>query len=230
MATSMSPYDQWLADKLLSLNPEVDTDVFVMYISSMLEEDSPADEKRESILELLAEVLETDRELACDEIMKKYDEINNKHTNKNTESAQKNIADQLSNMLEKQTIEPVKVKDTPTDKAEDRARKEAILAQYSNVSDEEDDDGHSSHTGTKGGGGGAAASGAASGASGDSLLMKNTNAETVGQVEKEKREKAKEESDKKKEKDKQDRAQQKQKGVDRKDAEKKRTQKGERRR
>ncbi|XP_033727569.1 coiled-coil domain-containing protein 43-like [Pecten maximus] len=226
MATSTAPYDQWLADKLLSLNPEVDTDVFVMYISSMLDEDSPADEKRESILELLAEVLETDREQACDEIMKKYDETHNQNTNKNKESAQKNIADQLSNMLEKQTIESVKVKDTTSDEA--RARKEAILAQYSTVSDEEDEDGMSSHAGTTGGAG--ATSGATSGASGDSLLMKNTNAESVGQIEKEKREKAKEESDKKKEKDKQDRAQQKQKNVDRKEAEKKRTQKGERRR
>ncbi|XP_060084033.1 coiled-coil domain-containing protein 43-like [Ylistrum balloti] len=225
MATSTTPYDQWLADKLLSLNPEVDTDVFVMYISSMLDEDSPADEKRESILELLAEVLETDREQVCDDIIKKYEEIHNETVNKNTESAQKNIADQLSNMLEKQTIEPVKVKDTTSDEA--RARKEAILAQYSTVSDEEDDDGPSSHTGTIG----AATSGSASAAAaGDSLLMKNTNAESVGLIEKEKREKAKEEADKKKEKDKQDRAQQKQKNLDRKEAEKKRTQKGERRR
>lgn len=57
MATPLAPYDLWLADKLLALNPEVDTDVFVMYISSMLEEDSPVEEKRESILDLLAEVL-----------------------------------------------------------------------------------------------------------------------------------------------------------------------------
>ena len=61
-------------------------------------------------------------------------------------------------------------------------------------------------------------------------MSKNINADSVQQIEKEKREKAKEESDKKKEKDKADRMAQKQKVVDRKDNEKKRTQKGEKRR
>ncbi|VDI56050.1 Hypothetical predicted protein [Mytilus galloprovincialis] len=63
-----------------------------------------------------------------------------------------------------------------------------------------------------------------------SLLQKNVNAESVANLEKEKREKSKIESDKKKEKDKTDREAQKQKQTDRKESEKKRTQKGERRR
>jgi len=57
MATSLEPYDKWLEEKLLSLNPEIDTDVFVTYIKGILDEDAPDDEKKESILDLLGEML-----------------------------------------------------------------------------------------------------------------------------------------------------------------------------
>ena len=62
------------------------------------------------------------------------------------------------------------------------------------------------------------------------LVSKNVNRESVTKAEREKRDKAKLEYEKKKEKDKKDRENQKQKLLDRKDNEKKRTQKGEKRR
>lgn len=63
-----------------------------------------------------------------------------------------------------------------------------------------------------------------------SVLMKNVNAITIAQREKEQRDRSKMEHEQKKQKDKEEREKQKQKAVDRKEAEKKRTQKGERRR
>ncbi|WAR17321.1 CCD43-like protein [Mya arenaria] len=57
MAASMSPYETWLSKKLLSLNPDTDTEIFVSYITGIIEEDSPEDEKRESVLDLIEQVV-----------------------------------------------------------------------------------------------------------------------------------------------------------------------------
>ena len=58
MAASSSSYELWLSDKLLSLNPDCDTDVFVTYISSILDEDdTPTEEKKESLGSILGEVV-----------------------------------------------------------------------------------------------------------------------------------------------------------------------------
>ena len=57
MATSTGAYDVWLTDKLTSLSPEFDTDVFVSYIISILDTDSSADETSENIEEILSQVL-----------------------------------------------------------------------------------------------------------------------------------------------------------------------------
>ena len=57
MAASMEGYESWLTEKLLSANPDTDTDVFVSYITGILEEESPEDEKKESILDLLGQVV-----------------------------------------------------------------------------------------------------------------------------------------------------------------------------
>lgn len=59
MAASMGAYETWLTDKLLSLNPDTDTDVFVSYITGILDEDSPEAEKKESVLELIGQVVVT---------------------------------------------------------------------------------------------------------------------------------------------------------------------------
>lgn len=57
MAASMDSYETWLTEKLLSLNPDTDTDVFVSYISGILEEDTTEDEKRESLIDFIGQVV-----------------------------------------------------------------------------------------------------------------------------------------------------------------------------
>ncbi|CAC5386043.1 unnamed protein product [Mytilus coruscus] len=212
MATSQQPFEEWLCAKLLSLDPEIDTDVFVMYINGILETDDSSDEKKESMSEILSEVFPENSSDICAEVYSKWEEINGLAASKDNSDSE-NLAKQLSNMLENQKIESVKPKENLS--KEEIERKAAILAQYSQVSDEEDDDRPVDPGGDN---------------QDNSLLQKNVNAESVAKVEKEKREKSKMESDKKKEKDKTDREAQKQKQTDRKESEKKRTQKGERRR
>lgn len=57
MAIAVGPFDIWLTDKLTSLSPDFDTEVFVSYIISILDTDSPLEEKTESIQEILSQVL-----------------------------------------------------------------------------------------------------------------------------------------------------------------------------
>ena len=57
MATSATTFEKWLEGKLLQINPEIDTDVFVTYINGMLDEDCSEEEKMESIGDLLAGVV-----------------------------------------------------------------------------------------------------------------------------------------------------------------------------
>ena len=57
MATPMSgTFDVWLTEKLTSVSPDIDTDVFVGYIIGILDEDVDEDTE-ESIVELLSGVL-----------------------------------------------------------------------------------------------------------------------------------------------------------------------------
>ena len=206
------PFEEWLCAKLLSLDPEIDTDVFVMYINGILETDDSSEEKKDSMSEILAEVFADNSSEICTEILSQWEEINGAQSSCDSSDSQ-TLGSQLSNMLENQKIESVKPKEKSKEEIE---RKESILAQYSQVSDEEDEQAPADpggHTNPD-----------------NPLLQKNVNAESVAKLEKEKREKSKIESDKKKEKDKMDREAQKQKQQDRKENEKKRTQKGERRR
>ncbi|KAK3088556.1 hypothetical protein FSP39_020568 [Pinctada imbricata] len=201
MATAADgSFESWLEQKLLTLNPDVDTDVFVMYITGILDTEESIEDKKESLEDILGEVVEKDKEGLCSEILQKwgkYNDMENTGSGEGTEA----LASQLSEILEKQSIESVKTKEKV--KAGSSASKAAILAQYGDVSDGEDK---------------------------PALLSKNDNVESVKKREVEKRDKAKQEHEKKKEKDKQDRENQKQKQQERKDNEKKRTQKGERRR
>ena len=57
MAASIGPYEEWLTEKLLSLNPDTDTDVFVSYITRILEEDTSEEEKRESLVDFIGQVV-----------------------------------------------------------------------------------------------------------------------------------------------------------------------------
>lgn len=55
-AASVS-FEDWLGERLTSLNPEVDTEVFVTYITGILETETDEEDTRESILGILGEVL-----------------------------------------------------------------------------------------------------------------------------------------------------------------------------
>lgn len=93
----------------------------------------------------------------------------------------------LAKMLESQSL-PTTTQRSYTE--EERRIREAILAQYSQMSDEDNSEGDGEEDGASGG---------------DCGIEKNLNAATIIQQEREKREKAKLESQKKKEKDKEDR-------------------------
>lgn len=93
----------------------------------------------------------------------------------------------LARMLESQSL-PTTTQRNYTE--EERRIREAILAQYSQMSDEDNSEGDGEEDGAGGGDGG---------------IEKNLNASTIIQQEREKREKAKLESQRKKEKDKEDR-------------------------
>lgn len=93
----------------------------------------------------------------------------------------------LAKMLESQSL-PTTTQKSYTE--EEKRIREAILAQYSQMSDEDNSEGDGEEDGASGG---------------DCGIEKNLNAATIVQQEREKREKAKLESQKKKEKDKEDR-------------------------
>ena len=57
MAASMEVFESWLTEKLLSVNPNADTDVLVSYIFGILEEQSAEDERKLSITDLLSQVV-----------------------------------------------------------------------------------------------------------------------------------------------------------------------------
>ena len=97
----------------------------------------------------------------------------------------------LARMLESQNLATTSHKSNHTE--EEKRIREAILAQYSQMSDEEESEGEGDENGGGGGGGT------------DSGLEKNTNAAVIAEAMREKRERAKLESQKKKEKDKEDR-------------------------
>lgn len=57
MAAASVSFEDWLGERLTSLNPEVDTEVFVTYITGILETETDEEDTRESILGILGEVL-----------------------------------------------------------------------------------------------------------------------------------------------------------------------------
>lgn len=93
----------------------------------------------------------------------------------------------LVKLLESQALATTKQKKYTE---EEKKIRDAILSQYSQMTDDEDEENEASHC---------------TGDHKEGNLEKNTNAQTVMQAEKEKREHARQESQRKKEKDKEDR-------------------------
>lgn len=204
MAVALPEFSDWLGNKLKDLN--TDENVFGDYITGILDGDETTDEKNEALQDLLGEIVE-DQSIndLCTEIMSMYIQFQDKKADMMAAKSKPIEVDIKLKELADQHCLPTKPKKYTE---EEKKIKEAILAQYSQMSDDEDAEGE--------------------GESSSSAMQKNTNAYNVAQAEKEKREISRLESQKKKEKDKEDREKQKQMREEKK--EKRKTQKGERRR
>ncbi|XP_057324962.1 coiled-coil domain-containing protein 43-like isoform X2 [Microplitis mediator] len=227
MDVAINTFDSWLSKKLQALN--TDEGVFGAYIRGILEGDETEDEKTEALESILSGIT-----IAVNYLFQKDNstlhvveiEIENIDTHVaeifaawikwlptqdmvETVTPIEDVDVRLARMLESQSIA------TTTQRiytAEERRVREAVLAQYSQMSvDEKSDDEDQENVVIS-----------------DDGLEKNMNAANIAQQEKDKREKAKLDSQKKKDKDKEDREKQKQLKDEKK--EKRKTQKGERRR
>uniref|UniRef100_L7M0E7 Coiled-coil domain-containing protein 43 n=1 Tax=Rhipicephalus pulchellus TaxID=72859 RepID=L7M0E7_RHIPC len=228
MAAVHGDFELWLADKLRALN--IDPDVFGSYITGILEGNETEDEKSEALQGILTEVCEDALCDVKDEIFNKWSEYNERpaegDVRVNDEQGKYNVEAKLVSLMEEQAKSVVAEKNLSV---EEQKLRQAILAQYGEVSDGEEE------VVTKSSAESVVAPSVASGAAPKEhyvpkLLARNTNAENVAQAEKEKREHSKQEHERKKAQDKLNREKQKQQAQERKDKERKRTQKGERRR
>ncbi|KAM7371587.1 hypothetical protein PAMP_008808 [Pampus punctatissimus] len=210
--TDAGEFGNWLNERLDSL--EVDREVYGVYILGVLQEEESDEEKEDALQGILSAFLDEDNvEDVCKQIIKQWTDWCNR-------SAAKRDADDvevqaIASMIEKQAQIVVKQKKVSE---ESKKRKEALLAQYGNVTDNEDE---------------AEEEEAPSGnnlPANDKSLFRNTNVEEVLNRQKQKRDQAREDSHKKKEMDKMQREKDKLAKQDRKEKEKKRTQKGERKR
>uniref|UniRef100_A0A4W6CQT2 Coiled-coil domain-containing protein 43 n=2 Tax=Lates calcarifer TaxID=8187 RepID=A0A4W6CQT2_LATCA len=210
--TDTGEFERWLNDRLDSL--EVDREVYGAYILGVLQEEESDEEKEDALQGILSAFLDEDTvEDVCKQIIKQWTECCNRSSAKR--SADDAEVQAIASMIEKQAQIVVKQKEVSE---ETKKRKEALLAQYANVTDEEDE---------------AEDEEAPSGnhiAGNEKSLFKNTNVEEVLNRQKQKREQAREDAQKKKEMDKMQREKDKLAKQDRKEKEKKRTQKGERKR
>ncbi|XP_022820572.1 coiled-coil domain-containing protein 43 [Spodoptera litura] len=201
MATATSDFEPWLSEKLKSL--KTDEGVFGSYISGILESEDSVDEKKDALEGILSEIVEKDISTHIDEIIEKWESCRPK------EEIPKPVTDvdvRLAQLLESQAPSTTTRREY-TD--EEKKIREAILSQYSQLSDNEEDVANDDEA-----------------ASPD--LVKNTNAADVHAAARERREQARLDAQKKKEKDKEDREKQKQLKEEKK--EKRKTQKGERKR
>ncbi|XP_076634648.1 coiled-coil domain-containing protein 43 [Colletes latitarsis] len=208
MALAINSFDSWLSTKLQALN--TDEGVFGSYIKGVLEGDESEDEKTEALEGILAGITDDNISKHVSEILSAWAKWLPIEENATSKEPVEDVDVRLARMLESQSL-PTTTQRSYTE--EERRIREAILAQYSQTVEEDHSEGDGEEEGIS---------------KGDCGIEKNTNAATIVQQEREKREKAKLESQKKKEKDKEDREKQKQLKEEKK--EKRKTQKGERRR
>ncbi|XP_053593493.1 coiled-coil domain-containing protein 43 isoform X2 [Microplitis demolitor] len=206
MDVAINTFDSWLSKKLQALN--TDEGVFGAYIKGILEGDETEDEKTEALQSILSGITENiDTHVA--EIFAAWIKWLPTQDMVKTVTPIEDVDVRLARMLESQSIATTTQR-IYTD--EERRIREAVLAQYSQMSVDEKSDDEDQETVVIS----------------DDGLEKNMNAANIAQQERDKREKAKLDSQKKKDKDKEDREKQKQLKDEKK--EKRKTQKGERRR
>ncbi|KAF7283448.1 coiled-coil domain-containing protein 43 [Rhynchophorus ferrugineus] len=200
-------FSNWLDGKLQELN--TDETVFGAYIRGILDSDETSEEKSEALQGILAEIVGNDTDISqiCDEILEKWQILQPKIPVK-TIVSNEDLNDKLAKLLEKQSLATTKQREYTE---EEKKIREAILSQYSQMTDSEGEEEEG-----------------AIGEAKNNDLEKNLNAQLVADAEKLKREQSRLESQRKKEKDKEDRERQKQLKEEKK--EKRKTQKGERKR
>ncbi|KAF7992654.1 hypothetical protein HCN44_004998 [Aphidius gifuensis] len=216
MAMAINSFDTWLTNKLQELN--TDESVFGSYIKGILEGDETEDEKTEALEGIIAGITEDGIDKHVSEILSAWVKWLPRDDATAVVAPTEDVEVRLAKLLDSQNLPKTAQRTTCT--VEERRIREAILAQYSEMTDGEESDAEGDDDTATGGGG--------NGGSGDGGIEKNTNAANIAQQLKEKRERAKLESQEKKEKDKKDREKQKQLKEEKK--EKRKTVKGERRR
>ncbi|KAL1123992.1 hypothetical protein AAG570_001762 [Ranatra chinensis] len=179
-------FEKWLSLKLKALN--TDESVFGSYITGILDGEESLDEKTEALEGILTEITENDIKQHCHEILDRWklSQVGSASGGLPESVESKEDVDVKLVRLLESTAQPTTVQKQYTE--EERKIREAILAQYSQTSDNEEEEPDEVVPESSDGG-----------------LVKNTNVSSVVQAEKEKREKAKVESQKKKEKDREDR-------------------------
>ncbi|XP_066498306.1 coiled-coil domain-containing protein 43 [Hoplias malabaricus] len=208
-AAGREQFDSWLCSRLDAL--QLDRDVYGVYIRSLLEEEDSEAERLDALRATLSAMLEEDTvEEVCQQILQHWTDC----LSQSSGTSNQDEVQAIASLIEKQAQIVVKQKEVPE---EDKKRKEALLAQYANVTDEEDEAAEEEESG-------------ALPIPTDKSLFKNTNVEDVLNRRRQQREQAKEDSHKKKEQDKMQREKDKLSKQERKEKEKKRTQKGERKR
>ncbi|KAJ0001198.1 hypothetical protein NQD34_006218 [Periophthalmus magnuspinnatus] len=211
-SSSTGEFESWLNERLESL--EVDREVYGAYILGVLQEEESDEEKEDALQGILSAFLEEDiTEDICKEIIKQWTDFCSRNSTK--QDGEDVEVQAIASLIEKQAQIVVKQKEVSE---ESKKRKEALLAQYANVTDEEDEGEEEE------------AASANPNPCSEKSLFRNTNVEEVLNRQKQKRDQAREDAQKKKETDKMQREKDKLAKQDRKEKEKKRTQKGERKR
>ncbi|CAL4077407.1 unnamed protein product [Meganyctiphanes norvegica] len=123
-------FDHWLKDTLVNLN--TDDEVFSPYIKGILEGEETADEKQEALQGILSEITESGIDDLCNDILKKWN-LNLESAAKEAEPKEKQIEmdEKIAKIMESQAVSVVVPK---TRSKADQKLKEAILAQYSQLS------------------------------------------------------------------------------------------------
>ncbi|XP_034396025.1 coiled-coil domain-containing protein 43 [Cyclopterus lumpus] len=213
--TDAGEFESWLNDRLDSL--EVDLEVYGAYILGVLQEEESDEEKEDALQGILSAFLDEESvEDVCKQIIKQWTDWRNRSAAKSDAGDAEVQA--IANMIEKQAQIVVKHKEVSEESKKRKEGKEALLAQYANITDDEHEAEEEETTSGN------------NFPAGEKSLFKNTNVEEVLSRQKQKRDQARDDAQKKKEGDKMQREKDKLTKQDRKEKEKKRTQKGERKR
>ncbi|KAM9746384.1 coiled-coil domain-containing protein 43 isoform 2-T2 [Menidia menidia] len=129
--TDAGEFESWLNDRLDSL--EVDRDVYGAYILGILQEEENDEEKEDALQGILSAFLDEDTmEDVCKQIIKQWTEFSRQSAARKNADAE---VQAIASMIEKQAQIVVRQKEVTE---ESKKRKEALLAQYANVTDEEE--------------------------------------------------------------------------------------------